>query len=157
MKNAPPIGYRGKELPQPVRGLLNDLAAEGFDVRVSGEGKTIRIGKNGRRGYVNADVLRDGVIGYVFGRWGRDVDACPPELAESIIRRFCDRYGCFDSDVAAQSREMAGRPKTYLVIRNPAVALRVLRAEPRRRTRTTRLGMPAAAAVPVVDTPITLG
>ena len=117
--------YAGRDLSPQVVSLLDLLQRHGFRPIVTGSAnKTVRIYRGQRNvGYVNSTVLgRHGVLGYHFAAHGRAADACPEDLVENVIETFVTHYG-----IAADALDLQrGASHTYLIIREPTAALKVL-------------------------------
>jgi len=130
MPTAAPHGYAGSPLPTSVASMLAILERYGIRAEASTQfaGKTINLVQDGTRcGYINESVLeRSGVLGYRFAWSGHPNNACPPELADTLVPTFCDRYKCDATDLVVQRGSGANSSRTFLIIKNPTVALRVL-------------------------------
>jgi hypothetical protein len=117
--------YAGRELSPQVVSLLDLLQRHGFRAVVTGgANKTVRIHRAQRNvGYVNSTVLqRHGVLGYHFATHGRAADACPEDLVSNVIESFVTQYG-----IAAEALDLQRAARhTYLIIRDPTAALKVL-------------------------------
>jgi hypothetical protein len=117
-------------LPTSVVSFLAILERHGISAEATTQfaGRTINLVHDGIRcGYINASVLeRSGVLGYRFAWSGRPNNACPPELTDTLVRVFCDRYKCEPADLVAQCGGGANAGRTFLIIKNPTAALRVL-------------------------------
>ncbi|MBU0662953.1 MAG: hypothetical protein KJ990_00255 [Proteobacteria bacterium] len=129
-----PGGYKGSDLPAPVLFMLEKLKNYKIEAKVTtSAGKTLNLIFNGTRcGYINSDVLRrNGVLGYHFRTWGNSPnDACPPNLANNLIQTFCDRHKCVASDLVMHNgKGEKNKDRTFLIIKNPDVAVRVLLQE----------------------------
>ncbi len=126
-----PKGYKGSDLPTPVLLMLEKLVNYKIEARATTSvGKTLNLFFNDTRcGYINSEVLRrNGVLGYHFRTWGNSPnDACPPNLANILIPTFCDRYKCIASDLVIHNgKGEKNENRTFLIIKNPDVAIRVL-------------------------------
>lgn len=130
MPSTEPPGYAGPSLPTSVVSMLTILERHGIGADASTQfaGKTINLVQDGNRcGYINGSVLeRSGVLGYRFAWSGRPNNACPPELTETLVPVFCDRYRCEPADFVVHHRGGENTGRTFLIIKNPTVALRVL-------------------------------
>jgi predicted HNH restriction endonuclease len=71
-------------------------------------------------------IQRHGVMGYYFSRHGRNADACPEHLAEDLIRYFSECYNCEPSAFIVHKGAGSNNGCTYLIFRDPQVALRIL-------------------------------
>lgn len=112
-----------------MRSLFPVLERHAFSLEVTGASrKTLRIFRSGEnRGYINSTVMqRGGVIGYHFAKLGRAADACPLELEEGLVDFFCKRYACSAAALDVQKGAGSNAGRTYLIFRDPQVALRVL-------------------------------
>jgi hypothetical protein len=127
--NEPP-GYAGPSLPTSVVSMLTILERYGIAAEASTQfaGKTINLVQDGNRcGYINGSVLeRSGVLGYRFAWSGRANNACPPDLADTLVPVFCGRYKCEPTDLVVHHGGGANAGRTFLIIKNPTVGLRVL-------------------------------
>jgi len=125
-----PIGYAGPALTPALSSFLTILVGHGFNAEASTRyaGKTINILHHGNGcGYINRSVPeRGGVLGYRFTAWGRANNACPPEIADRVAEVLCEKYGCQPDDVVVEHGVGANAGRTFLVIKNPTVALQVL-------------------------------
>lgn len=130
MSTTEPPGYVGQLLPNSVVSLLALLERHGIVAEASTRfsGKTINLVQDGHRcGYINGSVLaRGGVLGYRFSWSGQGNNACPPELADTLVSEFCNRYKCESADFVVQHGAGGNAGRTFLVIKNPTVGLRVL-------------------------------
>jgi hypothetical protein len=131
MTTSAPLGYKGSDLPISVLRMLAKLEHYNINAKVTtSAGKTLNLFRYGVRcGYINGDVLRrNGVLGYHFAPWGNNPsDSCPPNLADKLVFIFCDRYKCNVSDVVVhKGTGEKNKDRTFLIINNPDVALRVL-------------------------------
>src|SRR5687767_7227766 len=125
-----PDGYTGPSLPPSVLSMLTILERYGIRGEASTRfaGKTINLVQNGSRcGYINGSVLeRNGVLGYHFAWSGRPNNACPPDIADELVPKFCDRYKCDSADLDVHRGGGTNTGRTFLIIKNATVALRVL-------------------------------
>jgi hypothetical protein len=133
MRRAWEEDYKGESLPPEIEQLLTKLKDLGYDLEVTGRAaKTIRVNRGAQKvGYVNPSVIRRGVLGYYFGGWGRNSDAVPTEVAETIEAEFSKRYGCRAEDIVAHAEVKGDRTNTYAVIRSKEAALSVLAQDAR--------------------------
>lgn len=129
MAHVIPDGYTG-EVPERLESFLAVLYRHGFSFSASTAqaGKTINVLQNGKRcGYINESVFqRGGVIGYHFAPWRSPTNSCPPELVGDLVPRFCSRYQCDASHLVIQDGAGSNKGRTFLIINDPNVALRVL-------------------------------
>lgn len=124
-----PSDYNGPPFTEALLSFLPILERHSFSLVASGPSKkTIRIFRGGEnRGYINSTVIqRHGVMGYHFSRHGRNADACPEHLAEDLIRYFSECYNCEPSAFIVHKGAGSNNGCTYLIFRDPQVALRVL-------------------------------
>ena len=123
-------GYTGRPFPRSVTSLVDILKGHGFTAVATTQyaGKTVNLMRDGGRcGYINPTVLGYGaVIGYNFGAWDHPYNACPPALVAQLLDAFCQRYQCSDSDIVIHQGTGANSKNTFLLIRSPSLALRIL-------------------------------
>ncbi len=129
MSLAVPTDYAGLPFTEPLLSLLSILDRYSFSLAASGSSKkTVRVFRSGENlGYVNDTVIkRGGAIGYHFAKHGRKADACPEQLKARLVPYFCKYYGCEPSDLLVHKGSGSNEGRTYLILRNPQVALRIL-------------------------------
>lgn len=125
--------YNGERLPASITQMLERLSRKGIRMEVSAKGnstgKTINLMWKGKRaGYVNPTVLsRKGVLGYHFSAAGHNHS--PSELEGRLDAWFCDRYDCARRDFIIHDGGGTNSGRTYLIIMDPEVAIRVVLAE----------------------------
>lgn len=122
--------YAGPRLPPIVVSFLAILDRYAIKVGVSSRhaSKTINLLYEGTRcGYIDGTVLRHGgVLGYSFFWTGRNNNACPPEIADRLAIVFCERYKCDLPDIVVHRGTGANENRTFLIIKDATLALRVL-------------------------------
>lgn len=123
-----PRGYRGPPLPVPITDLLKALRRHDFQCTATGGGKTIAVSRSGRRcGYVKPYVIRsEGSLGYYLGPLGIEGQQCPARQVSHVVKQFCKRYACSQSDLIVHPLGGTNSGTSLLIIRSPELALRVL-------------------------------
>lgn len=129
MKHTVPPDYAGPPFTEALLSFLPILEHHSFTLHASGVAKkTVRIYKGGENfGYINGTVIQaQGVLGYHFAKHGRAADSCPKSLEHNLVSYFCEKYDCPPSALLAHEGSGSNAGNTYLILKDPQVALRVL-------------------------------
>lgn len=121
--------YKGIELPARIQSFLSIISKHSCRLVVTGASKkTIRIFNGDRNlGYINSTVIRrQAIVGYHFLEDGNGTDACAKGNEGSLIQDFCNKYECEPDDIDIHSGVGANSGRTFLLIRDPRLALEIL-------------------------------
>jgi hypothetical protein len=124
--------YAGPPLPPRIQFFLSLLERHSLTIAITGPSKkTIRVFDGNRNlGYVNGTVIqRDGLLGYHFLGPSHSSDSCPRHLEPTLVADFCARYGCNPSALDPHEGAGSNAGRLFLLLRDPAVALRVLQID----------------------------
>ncbi len=92
-------------------------------------------------GYVNRDVVKDGVLGYTFRWGGRQANSCPVGYRDRLADELLKHHGLQPVEFKVQEKTVNKKPEVYVVLGTAEAAARVLGVS---------LG-PAVFAVPRVE------
>jgi hypothetical protein len=131
-----------QRLPDPFNAILDDRIRDFLDQLPSGRFR-VEFGKGAKAlttaqlfdnakerqvGYINRDVVKDGVLGYTFHWSGKQTNSCPIEVRRRLEQELRFRHQLEPSEYVVQRKQVNRKPGVYVVLRTAAAATKVLGA-----------------------------